>query len=184
MVYDAREILLKDGRTAVLRTPEVNEAPLMLDYIRTVSGETEFLMRYPDEWDGMTLENEEKWIQSNRDGKGVMIACFCDGIVAGNSDFAVRSARKESHRATVGIAIRKDFWGLGIGSTLFRELISEAKKTDVEILELSLVSTNTRALRLYEKFGFRTVSELPNAFRMKDGSYVSELTMQKELRKR
>lgn len=32
---------------------------------------------------------------------------------------------------------------------------------------------------LYEKFGFRVVSERPNAFKLKDGTYLSEIYMQK-----
>ena len=43
MLFPEKEILLKDGRTALLRTPREEDAEELLEYLRAVSGETEFL---------------------------------------------------------------------------------------------------------------------------------------------
>lgn len=64
---------------------------------------------------------------------------------------------------------------------MFEELISAAQKHGTEIMELEFVEGNKRAKHLYEKFGFRIVSEKPNAFKLKDGTYLSEVHMQKYL---
>ena len=48
--------------------------------------------------------------------------------------------------------------------------------------ELEFIKGNDRARHLYEKFGFRVVSEKPNAFKLKDGTYRNEFYMQKYLR--
>lgn len=86
---------------------------------------------------------------------------------------------KTSHRATIAIAILKDYWNFGIGSAMFAELVAEAQKHGTEIMELEFIEGNERAKHLYEKFGFRVVSERPNAFKLKDGTYLSEIYMQK-----
>lgn len=48
-------------------------------------------------------------------------------------------------------------------------------------MELEFIEGNERAQRLYEKFGFRVISERPNAFKLKDGTQLSEIYMQKYL---
>ena len=112
----------------------------------------------------------------------LILCCSVDGEIAGNCDIAFRSGIKMRHRAVVGIAIRKDYWDLGIGSAMFEELIAAAKDRGVEILELEFIEGNDRARHLYEKFGFRVVGERPNAFKLKDGTMRKEYFMQKDLR--
>ena len=59
----------------------------------------------------------------------------------------------------MGIALLKEYWNLGIGSAMFSELVAEAEKYDIEILELQFVEGNDRARHLYEKFGFSVVAD-------------------------
>lgn len=47
MIYKTRSITLKDGRGAILRAPRESDAEEMLEYLRTASGETDFLASYP-----------------------------------------------------------------------------------------------------------------------------------------
>ena len=153
MIFEEKKITLKDGRTAILKSPCVEDAEKMLNYIKKSCGETDFLARYPEEW-SISVEQEEAWV--NR--------------------------IKTSHRATIAIAILKDYWNLGIGSAMFEELVAAAQKRGTEIMELEFIEGNDRARHLYEKFGFRVVAEKPNAFKLKDGTYRNEFYMQKYLR--
>lgn len=49
MIYKTRSITLKDGRGAIIRAPRESDAEEMLEYLRTASGETDFLASYPEE---------------------------------------------------------------------------------------------------------------------------------------
>lgn len=182
MLFEEKKIKLKDGRTAVLRNPEVSDAEKMLRYITKACGETDFLARYPEEW-GITVEQEEVWVKRLLESPNSLgIACFVNGQVAGNCEISFRSGLKMRHRATVAIAVLREYWELGIGSAMFGELIAAAQNRGVEIMELEFVEGNHRARRLYEKFGFAVVAEKPNAFKLKDGTYLKEIHMQKRLR--
>jgi ribosomal protein S18 acetylase RimI-like enzyme len=82
----------------------------------------------------------------------------------------------------VAIAILKKYWNIGIGSAMFEELIKSAREHGgVDLIELGFIEGNDRARHLYEKFGFKIVSETPNAFKLKDGTRLKEFYMQKEL---
>lgn len=182
MLFEEKKIELRDGRTAVLKNPEIADAEKMLQYITKACGETDFLARYPEEW-SITVEQEEAWVKRLLESpNSLSIACFVDGQVAGNCEISFRSNLKMRHRATVAIAVLREYWDLGIGSAMFQELIAAAQNRGVEIMELEFVEGNDRARRLYEKFGFTIVGEKPDAIKLKDGSYLKEIHMQKHLR--
>ena len=183
MIFEPKEINLKDGRTVIFKTPELSDASKLLDFIKTASGETHFLLRYPEEWDSMTIEQEENWIQSSRNApNNLLISCYINGKIVGNCALTFLSGLKMGHRATVAIAVCQEYWGLGIGSGMFLEMIAASQKHGTERLELEFIEGNDRGRALYEKFGFRIVGERPNAYKLKDGSLRSELLMQKKLR--
>lgn len=183
MIFNEKTIVLKNGKTALLKSPEPGDGAKMLDYIKRAYGETEFLVRYPEEWDGVSVEGEEKWIKNGRDSRNDMkITCYVDAEIAGNCEIIFHTDKKTCHRAELAIAILEKYWGLGIGSAMFEELIAAARAHEgTEIVELKFVEGNERARALYEKFGFRIVSERPNAFKLRDGSLVKLCYMQKIL---
>lgn len=183
MIFEEKTITLKDGREAILKSPCISDAEMLLNLIKTACGETEFLARYPEEWD-VGVESEEAWINKMRSSTTALpITCYIDGKPVGTCEVSFKTGMKLSHRATIGISILKEYWNIGIGSAMFKELISEAEKHGTEILELEFLEGNERGRRLYEKFGFEIVCSRPNAVKLKDGRYLSEIFMQKKLKK-
>ena len=183
MVFTETDIKLKDGRNALLRSPTVDDAEEMLKFIIKASEETDFLMKFPEEYADFTLEQEKAFIRGSYDNKNqLMIACQVDGVIAGNCQIAFRTGMKDCHRATVAIALLQEFWNLGIGTRMFEEMIRVAKERGgVLQIELDFVEGNKRARALYEKMGFRIVGVKPDAIRMRDGSFVNEYMMMKKL---
>lgn len=184
MIFESREFTLKNGVTAVLKTPGTADAEMLLNSIKTSSGETNFLSRCVDDWEGFTVADEEKWISNARESDSTLIiACYVDGKIVGNGNINFFSDLKTLHRAVIGIAVMKDFWNLGIGSAMFGELIEAAKKhKGTEILELEYLGGNERGKALYEKFGFKTVAVKPKICKLKDGTYQDLFYMQKEIK--
>ena len=182
MIFEEKKIVLKDGRTAVLRSPCVEDAEKLMHFIIRTYGETEFLLRYPEE-KKLTIQKEEAWVQRvTASPDTLVIVCYIDGEVVGNCEIDFMTTMKTAHRATIGITVLKAYWALGIGSALFEEMIVSAQKRGTEIMELEFVEGNDRARHLYEKFGFHIVSERPKVLKLKDGSYRSEFYMQKYLK--
>lgn len=183
MIFEDKQITLKDGRTAILKSPCVEDAEKLLNFIRKACGETDFLVLYPEEWNGTTMEQQENWVRRLRSATDtISITCYVDGEIAGNGEISFRGHIKTAHCAVIAVAILKEYWNLGIGSAILQELVDAALHRETEIVNLEYIEGNDRARNLYEKFGFRVVSEKPNAFKLKDGTYLSEVYMQKVLR--
>lgn len=182
MILQPIQIQLKDGRHAILRSPEVADAAGLLAYITQACGETEFLARFPEEWESMPLEREQAWVQNRCESPDVLaIICFVDGKLAGNCEIIFHTGMKTSHRATVAIAILQEYWGLGIGSCMFEQMIAAARERGAKVIELDFIKGNDRAQHLYQKFGFEIIAEKPMAIKQRDGRFDSLILMQKYL---
>ena len=183
MIFEEKKTVLKDGTSAILKTPEIEDAEMLLNSIKTASSETEFLSRTIEDWEIVTVESEEKFIHNVRESQNTLfIACYVDGAIAGNCDITFKSGSKTSHIATVGIALQKKYWNIGIGSAMFKELMKAAEEHNgTEIVDLEMIEGNNRAKTLYEKFGFQVVSVEPKFFKLKDGTYQNLVYMQKYL---
>lgn len=66
MIFNDKQITLKDGRTATLKSPCVEDAEKLPHYIKKTCGETDFLVRYPEEYQNTTLVQEEAWVDRLR----------------------------------------------------------------------------------------------------------------------
>jgi len=76
------------------------------------------------------------------------------------------------HISNASYAVKGDERGKKIGEILVLHCIAKAKGIGFKILQFNaVVSTNTAALRLYEKLGFVRLGVIPGGFLMKDGSY-------------
>jgi RimJ/RimL family protein N-acetyltransferase len=185
MIIDAFEYTLKDGRKALIRSPREEDIQGMLDYLYVSAGETEFILRYPEECCKYTVEGERNLFERvNSSDNEAMLVCLVDGKVAGNCDISWSKGIKTKHRASVAIALLKDYWDQGIGTRLFQELIHIAESNkDIIQIELDYVEGNYRARALYEKMGFRITGVKPNAIRLKDGTLLNEYSMVKEIKR-
>lgn len=186
MTITPRQFTLKDGRSAELRSPREEDIQGVLDYLRISAGETDFILRYPEECDRYTYESEKALFERmNASEDEAMIICLVDGKVAGNCGIHFNQNLKQRHRAGVAIALCKEFWNLGIGTQMFREMIRLAEeKPFVLQLELEFVEGNTRARALYEKMGFAITGIRPDSIRLKDGTMLAEYMMMKKLDRR
>lgn len=181
MKYESKEIKLKNGQEAYFRAPTAEDAAEVLDFMKTVTAETDFLMNYPEEY-VITAEEEAKILGGVETSETrLMILCEIDGRLVGNCMLSFGDRIKTAHRATVAIAVLKDYWGLGIGTALFREMIRISKEKGILQMELEFAEGNERARALYEKMGFAVVAEKPNALRLKDGRMLKEYFMVKDV---
>ena len=181
MIFQGKEIHLKDGRTGQLRSPKTEDAPQMLAYLALTAGETPYLIRYPEECTE-TLEQEAAFLKQMADSPiDMMIICEVDGKIAGNCRLARHGRIKTRHRAGVAIALLREFWGLGIGTIMFEEMIRCATELGISQLELEVIDGNERAMGLYRKMGFEIAATKPDAIRLKDGTVLAEHIMIKKL---
>lgn len=181
MIFTPRTILLKNGVSAMLRSPLPADSDGMMAYLRICASETEFLLRYPEECTE-TPEQEKAYLADMADSEtSLMIVCVIGGRIVGSCLLALNLRLKMRHRASVSVGILKEFWGLGIATALFAAMTETARQHGVSQLELEFIEGNDRAERLYRGLGFEIVGMHPNAIRLRDGTLLREYSMIKPL---
>ncbi len=181
MLYPEKIIALKDGRQAILRSPRTEDAAELVQWLHKTAEETHYILRYPEEVT-MTVEQEAGFIdhvvQSPND---CMILCVVDGVIAGNCHLKFYNRIKVKHRAEIAIGLLQAFWGLGIGTAMFEEMIRLGREHGTTQLELEVLGDNERGLALYRKMGFTVYGERPNSIRLKDGTMITDYLMVRQL---
>ena len=182
MKFPEREIILKDGRKCVLRPTGPDLAAEMIEYMKVTAGETEWLLRYPDEV-SYTPESEREILGRLLEDPGqVMMVAVVDGKVAGNCSVSgIGNKRKILHRCSLAIALYREYWGLGIGTAMIGYLTELAKQIGFRQIDLEVVAENEQAQALYRKCGFVESGRRHNALRFDDGTSHDEILMYKLL---
>jgi putative acetyltransferase len=106
-----------------------------------------------------------------------LVACVEDEVVGslGLRTFPDRPRRR--HAGQIGMAVRDDWQGKGIGTALVQAAIDLADNwLNLERLELTVWTDNVPAIRLYEKFSFVTEGTLVR-YAFREGQYEDCFTM-------
>ncbi len=130
--------------------------------------------------------------QSYRDGlklavgslgwRRAWVARAASGRIAGHVDLWSHRVRFAEHRCLLGMGVDRNHRRVGLGAALVAHASEWAlANTTLEWLDLHVLSTNERAIRLYVRAGFAKVGEMPEMFRF-DGQAFSDITMTKRLR--
>ena len=162
-----------NGHKLVLRTVQVEDAQTLLPYIPQFYEESKYLIKEPEEVH-TTLEDEIDWIKEHLESdNSLLIMAELDGKYVGDGCFEGTTLSRQKHRVSLGIYLLKEYTNMGIGTLLMEALIEEAKKTDIEQIELICINENHIAMHVYEKLGFKVTGTLPDYNKYKDGSYVN-----------
>lgn len=99
-----------------------------------------------------------------------------DNEVVGWIDISPIANPRLAHRGVLGMGVRKNFRGQGIGKKLMELALTHSKKAGLEKIELNVYTSNTVAIELYKKFGFQQ-SGFISHFRKLNGEYFDCLFM-------
>jgi len=109
-----------------------------------------------------------------------VFGAFAGGDLIGIAGFFACKGRKEAHKGALwGMYVRPQARRAGIGRRLAEAVIDHARR-QVELLQLSVVSNNEGARRLYASLGFVEYGIEKNALK-EAGRYWDEVLMAKPL---
>lgn len=168
------EVFDKEGRKVILRSACEDDAEDLIKYLKETAKETPYLLREEDEIN-LTVEDEKNFINNCLEAdNALMLVAYIDGKHVGNCSFSpVGPFKRIAHRCDMAIALYQEHCGFGIGSIMLETVLRFAKEAGYEQVELEVVSSNTKAIKLYEKYGFKKYGTKPDNMKYSDGSYAS-----------
>ena len=153
------------NRIFVIERAQAEDAAALLEYLKIVGGETENLS-FGAEGVPLSVEAEQAYLQAQCSSPdNVQYLAKVNGEIIGTASLN-RKPRRMSHRGEFGISLKKAWWGCGAASALTEAVLAFARENGFEQLNLEVRSSNVRAIRLYEKYGFRKLCTFPNFFKL------------------
>ena len=105
-----------------------------------------------------------------------------DGRALGTYVMKANQPGQGSHVANCGYMVAPEASGRGIGEAMCRHSLDEARRFGFQAMQFNfVVSTNTRAVNLWQRCGFSIVGTVPQAFRHPVHGLVDTYVMHRSL---
>ncbi len=149
----------------VIERAQPEDAAALLDYLKIIGGETENLSFGP-EGVPLSIDEEEAYLRAQcLSPDNAQYLAKVNGEIIGTASLN-RKPNRMRHRGEFGISLKKAWWGCGAASALLEAILAFARENGFEQLNLEVRSDNARAIRLYEKYGFRKLCTFPAFFKI------------------
>ncbi len=170
-MYNDEELLVRLATRA--------DADEILQLLKLVGGESDNLTYGSDEL-GFTAGQEEEIIdQHNKSCNSLFIAAEYKGKIIGVLNFSGGNRERIAHCGMFGMSVLKEYWGIGVGTSLVDFMLDWAEETDIiKKIELQVRADNKRAIQLYKKMGFVVEGRLRRSIKIA-GEYFDTLYMGK-----
>lgn len=156
-----------------IRKATAADAEKILEYSKIAGGETDNLTFGAEGIFNMTVEREQEYLEKIYNSqKDLYLIALDNGEIVGSSYLSAYQKARLAHRAEIGLSVKKDMWGKGIGTRFMEKLLDFAKNTaKAEVVSLEVRSDNERAIALYRKFGFETIGTFKGFMKI-NGEYI------------
>jgi ribosomal protein S18 acetylase RimI-like enzyme len=161
-----------------IREATPDDAERLIAHVRRIAEEPEVCVpMQPGEFK-VTVEEERRVLADYAAlANCVFLVANAGSEIVGILDCKGHKRAAMRHVTTLGITVRREWRGRGVGSALMARAIEWAKAGGlVTRLELEVYACNLPAIRLYERFGFVTEGRHPRSV-VHLGKYEDNLTM-------
>ena len=172
-MFHPHYVTLSNGQSVLLRYVEPNDAEALLAHVNEVGAErvhimTERVLQSPE-------EEAEQLRRLDRE-KVLFLVGATHGAIVASADVHRGTQVKSAHTGNLGIAIRKEFRGVGLGTAIMEDIVRWSRSVGIRKLTLGVFATNAPAIALYRRFGFEEEARLKNQVLL-DGKLVDEILM-------
>lgn len=145
--------IIKDGSSLLIRPIRPSDEKALQDFFYSHSMAT-VVSRYG--FVKQTLSRDEALKRTTIDEKKNMVLVALDRglagrVIQGVARYTVCEDSSISAMAEVGIVLRDDLQGKGIGTRLLKKLVEVAKDQGIKVLEFSILNTNTGMIALFKR---------------------------------
>jgi RimJ/RimL family protein N-acetyltransferase len=171
----------KNGARVVLQSPRSSQAAEIIDYVKLVMSQSEYLLTDADEFT-VTIEQQIERIHAfQQHADKLIILATIDGQIVGLTDFSCGTRRKITHQGAFGMTVHPSYQNQGIGRMMLGSLLEWAKSNPrIETVRLRVHAKNLSAISLYKGLGFIEEGVEKRGVRYRNGEYDDVFLMRTE----
>jgi L-amino acid N-acyltransferase YncA len=173
-----KEILLKDGREVVLKTPDAGDGEALLEFYRGLSPKDRWFFKE----DPITPEVIAKWVANHMEKRAFCVIGFYGTRIVAHAALLLRPEGGRRHVGRLRVVLATDFQGDRLGTWLVFDLMRRAMELGLEKLRADfVVGIEDAAIEALRRLDFFEEGLLKDYVRGPDGRYHDYLIMIKHL---
>ena len=155
---------LKDGARVLVRPLTIDDRQALLDLFVPIGPEDKRYIRH-DVNDPAVVR---RWVDELNYEEVLPLIAEVNHTIVGVASLHFRQGPAR-HRAEVRIFLAKDFRKRGVGTRMLSGLIELAKRRNLYLLEVEIVSDQSHMIKAFHNLGFETKCILEDFFILPDG---------------
>ena len=163
-----------------IRLLEHEDAHAFLTLNHQLDGDTQMMLLEPNERTTTVEQIQHRIEFTVQQDNEVVFVAEVDGSLVGYASVIGGRLRRTAHKASIVTGVLQSHVGRGIGSKMFETLIEWATISPLHRLELTVMTHNSPAIALYQKFGFQIEGTKRHSLKVA-GTYVDEYIMARVL---
>ncbi len=164
----------------VYRRAGTDDTEAIYVFGRQLLSETSLMLLHPDER-AKSVDDMRFVIQRfNEMPRHFLVNAWDGDICVGEALCMGGQFERNKHAGRVGVGVLASHYGKGVGKGLMQEIERVAKENDISRLDLTVMSHNERAHRLYLSLGYKYEGVNRHSLSV-DGDWVDEIMMAKLL---
>jgi RimJ/RimL family protein N-acetyltransferase len=185
-----RDITLKDGRRARVRTVTINDIPARQAFLLAIAHEHVYTLMTPAEMQDACVRMPRKLSEALQRTDALYLIALPlrpDGSESGQviADFTIKAHDYErmGHCAMLGVEIAPEYRGVGLGDAMMHIAMDWAlAHPQLRRIELWVYAANAPAIALYRKHGFDIEGTRRRAMQWKPGEWHDDHLMARLLK--
>lgn len=169
---------LKTGERGIIRSATEADAAALLVYARENLREGTGSVTTLEEFT-LSIEDERRFLTEHAEKPGwLALLAEVNGKVVGFTGFRNNPRKRLAHNGMLGISVRQEFRGRGVGEALLSALLEWARANPlIDKVSLAVFADNVPAIALYRKLGFKEEGRRVREIKFGEGQYKDDLLM-------
>ena len=161
-----------------VREAKTTDAASLIAHLKALAAEPGINIPLAPDEIKTTLDEEKDLLESIAESpSAIMLVAEAEGALVGELSLrAISPRRAVRHVATLGMSVKADWRGKGVGRALLTEALAWAPSAGITRVELYVYARNAPAIALYEKHGFAIEGRRRNFIREGD-AYLDDYVM-------
>lgn len=152
------------------------DGPALVELRRTLFRETEYMLWEADEFTQSAEDESRRVARLNARANSLVILAEEGSTPIGLLTAVGGEVRRLRHSATLALGVARSHWGQGAATRMLEQVVAWSGSAGLHRLELTVHTTNLRAIEVYLRAGFR-VEGLRRHSLLVGGHHVDEYLM-------
>ena len=162
--------------TVIIRQALETDAPAVIDLRRRFFEETAFMIWEPAEFKDTEDDERARIVRLGQQSNSLVLVAEAETQLVGLLSATGGERNQLRHSALLSLGVARSHWSQGIATRMMQEAIAWSLAAGLKRLELTVHTTNLRAVSVYLRHGF-LVEGMRRSSLLVDGKYVDEYIM-------